>query len=71
MKIDCYLSKGCGSEEELKANIAGALEAEKVDAAVSVQRIDDIKASKLRLSGSPSVFIDGKEFQPQDVVGFG
>jgi hypothetical protein len=29
VKIDCYLSPGCGSEEALKENIARALEADK------------------------------------------
>ena len=71
MKISCYLSQGCGSEEELKANIADALKAERVKAEVSIQRIDDAKALALKLSGSPSVFIDGGELQPLGVVGFG
>lgn len=71
MKISCYLSQGCSSEGELKANISGALEAEQIEAEVSVQRIDDARALELKLNGSPSVFIDGKELQPQNVVGFG
>ena len=70
MKIDCYISQGCGSEEALKENIARALDAEKVHAEVGVHRINDEKAIELRLSGSPSVFIDGKELQPQGTVGF-
>ncbi len=70
MKIDCYISQGCGSEEALKENIARAVEAEKVYAEVGFHRIDDDEAIKLKLSGSPSVFIDGKELQPQGTVGF-
>ena len=39
MKIDCYISQGCGSEEALKENIARALEAEKIDAEVGIHRL--------------------------------
>jgi len=70
MKIDCYLSPGCGSEEALRENITRALAIEKVEAELRLHRIDDDKAMALGLSGSPSVFINGKELQPQGVVGF-
>jgi hypothetical protein len=70
VKIDCYISQGCGSEEALKENIARALEAEKIHAEVSMHRISDEQAGELKLSGSPSVFIGGRELQPQGVAGF-
>jgi hypothetical protein len=70
VKIDCYLSPGCGSEEALRENITRALVIEKIEAEVNFHRIDDAKAVALRLTGSPSVFIDGKELQPQGMVGF-
>ena len=70
MKIDCYLSHGCGSEETLRENITQALVIEKVKAEVNFNIIDDEKAVALGLSGSPSVFVDGKELQPQRSVGF-
>lgn len=70
MKIDCYISKGCGSEEALKENIARALETEKIHAEVGIHRLSDEKATELKLSGSPSVFIDGRELQPQGISGF-
>lgn len=70
MKIDCYISQGCGSEEALKGSIACALEAEKIHAEVDIHRINDEKAAELKLSGSPSVFINGKELQPQGIAGF-
>jgi len=70
MKIDCYISQGCGSEEALKENIARALESDKIRAEVVIHRISDEKAAELKLSGSPSVFIDGKELQPQGIAGF-
>jgi hypothetical protein len=70
MKIDCYLSPGCGSEEALRENTTRALTIEKVEAELIFHRIDDEKAVALGLSGSPSVFINGKELQPQGTVGF-
>ncbi len=70
MRIDCYLSPGCASEEALRENIKRALTIEKVEADVSLHRIDDNKAMALGVTGSPSVFINGKELQPQGLVGF-
>ena len=70
MRIVCYLSPGCASEEALRENIERALAMEKLEADLSIHRIDDKQAAALGLSGSPSVLIDGKELQPQGVVGF-
>lgn len=70
MRIDCYLSQGCASEEALRGNINQALAIEKVEADVSLYRIDDNRAMALGVTGSPSVFINGKELQSQGIVGF-
>ena len=70
MKIDCYISQGCGSEDALKENIARALEAEKIHVEIGIHRISDEKAAELKLKGSPSVFIAGRELQPQNIAGF-
>ena len=70
MKIDCYLSPECASEEALRENITRALAIEKLEAELSIHRIDDEKAIALGLTGSPSVFINKKELQPQRLVGF-
>ncbi len=70
MQIDCYLSSKCGSEQALRDNIAHALAIENVKADVCVHRIDDREAVALGVTGSPSVFIDGRELQPQGAVGF-
>ena len=70
MKIDCYLSPECASEEALRENITRALAIEKLEAELSIHRIDDEKAIALGLTGSPSVFINKKELQPQGLVGF-
>lgn len=70
MRIDCYLSPECASEEALRENIKQALAIEKVEGDLSFHRIDDNKAMALGVTGSPSVFINGEELQPQGLVGF-
>jgi hypothetical protein len=70
MKIDCYLSRGCASENALRENLNKALGLEAVEARVNFRRITDEEAEDLGLKGSPSVLIDGKDVQPVDVQGF-
>jgi hypothetical protein len=70
MRIDCYLSPECASEEAIRENIKRAEAIDKVEADESLQRIDDNRAMALGVSGSPSVFVNGKELQPQGSVGF-
>jgi len=70
VKIDCYLSQVCASEEALKRNINLALQKEGLEAEVNFYRINDAEALSRGLSGSPSVFINGKELQPTGTVGF-
>jgi hypothetical protein len=70
MKIVCYLFQGCSAEQVLRENLVQALTAEQIQAEVTYHVIDDKKAIALKLSGSPSIFVDGKEIQPQGSVGF-
>lgn len=70
MKIDCYISQGCSSEEALKDNIAHALKDENIHGEVDIHRISNEKATELKLSGSPSIFINGRQLQPQGIAGF-
>ena len=70
MKIDCYLSPECASEEGLRENLARALTAEGVNAELRIHRVEDDEARALGVTGSPAVLIDGNELQPQDVIGF-
>lgn len=70
MQITCYLSPACSSRGLLESNIARALEAEGISAAVTFKPLDADEAARLGLAGSPSVFIDGEEFQPLDETGF-
>jgi hypothetical protein len=69
MKIDCYLSHGCGAEEGLRENIRQASDIENAEVEVNLRRIDEDEATSRHLSGSPSVFINGKELQPQESEG--
>jgi hypothetical protein len=70
MRIDCYLSRECASLEPLRENITHALAMEGIEGELSLHRIDDNEAMALGATGSPSVFIDGKELQPQGIAGF-
>ncbi len=70
MRIDCYLSPECTSGEALSENIKQALAIEKIEAHLNLHRIDDNQAMALGVTGSPSVFINGKELQPQELIGF-
>ena len=68
--IDCYVSQDCQSEKVLRKNIAAAFEKDNVKAEVNFHRINNDEAASLGLSGSPSVFINGKELQPLGTTGF-
>jgi hypothetical protein len=69
MKIDCYISTSCSSEDALKKNITEAIRLESVDAAVTIHRINEIEAKKLKLMGSPSVLINGEDISPGKIPG--
>ncbi len=70
MKIECYMSPGCGSEEPLRKNIAAALSLESAAVEVVFRRIKDEEAYELGLKGSPSVLINGEDIEPQELTGF-
>lgn len=70
VKIDCYMSLRCGSEEALRENISKALKLEGIDAEVNFHRITDDEAIAMGLRGSPSVLINGEDIQPAEVIGF-
>ncbi len=70
MKIECYLSQGCSSLEELKANIEQALNMSGIKAEMYYYQIGDEEAAELKLAGSPTVLIDGKDIAPGAAPGF-
>jgi hypothetical protein len=47
VKIDCYVSQGCGSEGASKENMDLALEADKIQAEAGIHRITGEKAAEL------------------------
>ena len=69
MKIDCYISEGCGSEMNLRENINEALKQESVDADVLFHIINEAEGKKLGLMGSPSVLINGVDILPGEIPG--
>ncbi len=70
LKIDCYFSSNCPTEEALKTNIILAIEKENKQADLKFHRITQEEAISLKVSGSPSIFINGKELQPLGNAGF-
>ncbi len=71
MKIECYISAGCGSEPELRENLQRAGGEEAPDAEVTFRRITDAEAESMGLRGSPSVLINGRDISPAEMTGFG
>ena len=70
MVINCYLSPECGAEEGLRKNIALALSLQNTEAQVNFYRVNDDKAVELGLSGSPSIFINEKNYSLNSRLGF-
>jgi len=70
MKIECYMSLKCGAEEPLKKNVEAALAIEGIEAEVIFRRIGDEEATRLGLKGSPSILINGRDIDPQEISGF-
>ncbi len=70
MRIDCYISLQCDSEDALRDAVSRALSLEGRTADVAFHRIDDKEAADRGLRGSPSVFINGVELQPSKATGF-
>lgn len=70
MKIECYLSQRCGAESALRENIGKALSGEGAEADVKIFRLSDVEACLKGLKGSPAIFINGREIQPQELTGF-
>jgi hypothetical protein len=61
MKIDCYFSEGCASQEALKANLENARMLEGIHAEVSCRVVTEEDARRLRIPGSPTLRMDGED----------
>ncbi len=62
MNIECFMAEGCGSYHQLRENIDMALSELSVQADVSYHTVYYDEAVKLGLRGSPTIRINGKDF---------
>jgi len=62
MKIECFMSEGCGSYHQLRENIDKALSEQGVQADVSYHTVSYDEAMQLGIKGSPTIRINGKDF---------
>ncbi len=69
IKIDCYISEGCASEDGLRKNIADALGREFLEADVVIHKINEKEANEFGLRGSPTVLINGVDIMPGKIPG--
>jgi hypothetical protein len=70
LKIECYISQGCSSLEQLKANIELALKKGDIEAEAHYYRISDEKAVEMKLTRSPTILINCKDISPGGSLGF-
>lgn len=70
MRIECYISHGCDSFEQLRLNISRALLEMGIDAEAYYFRISDAEAAALNLAGSPTVLVNGADAFPGGTPGF-
>jgi len=70
MKIECYISESCSSLNQLKENIEKALKEGGFEAEVSYHRINDEKAMEMKLTGSPTILVNGNDIFPGGTPGF-
>jgi len=71
LKIEVYLAPTCPSWPELEQNLRTALESEGVLAEIIVERISPEEAKRRSLKGSPTLIINGEEFQPLEEGNWG
>ncbi len=64
MKIECFFSQGCSSNEILKPLIEKVLAEEGVQAEVIYRIVSQEEAEKLGIGGSPTVWINGQDLEP-------
>ena len=62
MNIDCYMSESCGSYHQLRENIDRALAELGVKAVVNYHTVYYDEAVGLAIKGSPTIRINGRDF---------
>jgi len=61
MKIDIYMSEGCGSYHELRENVDRAIAELKASAEVAYHTVSYDEAVSKEIKGSPSIWMNGKD----------
>jgi hypothetical protein len=61
MKIDIYMSEGCGSYHELRENVDRAIAELKAPADISFHTVSYDEAVVKGIKGSPSIWMNGKD----------
>jgi protein-disulfide isomerase len=69
LEVKCLLSMTCKSEDLLRENIREALRLEGLKAQIKIIRVNEKIADRLKMKGSPTIFINDLEIQPQNVEG--
>lgn len=64
------MSLRCSSEGALRENLRVAMAQEGVEAEVVFRRVTDEEAEARGFKGSPSVLVNGKDIDPQEMPGF-
>ena len=64
MKIECFFSEGCTSQQKLRENIKNAILEEGIEAEIPFREISQEEAELLGIGGSPTVWINGEDLEP-------
>lgn len=64
MHIEIFHAPGCASLEKLRRNLDSALSETGAQAELSFRKVGETEAAALGLSGSPTVWIDGRDIAP-------
>ncbi|MFN3921183.1 MAG: thioredoxin family protein [Caldimicrobium sp.] len=70
VRIEVFMNLSCKTEEQLRENLQRALQLEGIEAELTFSRLTEEEADKLGLRGSPTILINGEEFQPVSQKGF-
>jgi len=65
MKIECFFSEGCGSNEQLMQHIEQALREERIDAEVLSRKFSQEEAEQMGIGGSPTLWVDGRDLEEE------
>ncbi len=70
LKVEVYFAPTCPTKAQVEKNLREALELEGVDAELTLEILPEDKAKELGFRGSPTILINGEEFQPLEMGGW-